>query len=273
VHPPPPVSTAPAVPAGKQVYVYEQKPITSRPFLVSPEQAQTIIDRFKLEYEKMGSPRILLYVNRELIDDETGLKLSARSETTEAVRGDLAHQSSPERNGDPIASPVPREKVTAKNNYRVTPRKATPLADRQTVRDIERLFGRPMRMGGVKLADQRVATQLIGDQPLENFTVPTEGEQARKDREALQNIADVVLEVLISSRDTVVPEVSGDRTYTVPDIQVTAIRLSDAAIIGQATASDLIGHGRSAGRAARNFDVREIAEATALSLMEDMLLK
>jgi len=37
--------------------------------------------------------------------------------------------------------------------------------------------------------------------------------------------------------------------------------------LGQATAGDLLNR---AGRAARNYGVAEVAEATALSLMEDM---
>lgn len=81
-----------------------------------------------------------------------------------------------------------------------------------------------------------------------------------------------MLEVLISSRQLVIPEVSGDKVYTVPDIQATAIRLKDAKVIGQASASDILGKDRYAGRIARNFDVREIAEATALTLMEDMMV-
>ena len=67
------------------------------------------------------------------------------------------------------------------------------------------------------------------------------------------------------------PEVSGDVTYPVPDIQATAIRLEDSAIVGQAAASDIIGKGVQAGRVIRQFDVSDITEATAIALMEDML--
>jgi hypothetical protein len=162
------------------------------------------------------------------------------------------------------------EKTTHENTYKHTERNSGTLADKQTVRDVERLFGRPLRMAGAALADQRIATQLLADNGLK--VLSTEGEQARKDREALSKIADVVVEVLISSRPITVTEISGDRTYSVPDIQATAIRLNDSRIIGQATSSDIIGKDRYAGNIVRNFDVREIAEATALALMEDMLL-
>ncbi len=145
----------------------------------------------------------------------------------------------------------------------------TTLADRQTVRDIERLFGRPLRVGGAKLADQRVVAQLIADRPADHFIAGND-EAARKDREALAKIADVVLEVLITSRPLVLAGIAGDETYAVPDIQVTAVRLADGAIIGQATARDVMGKDRDAGRVVRVFDVSDIAEATALALMEDI---
>jgi hypothetical protein len=112
-----------------------------------------------------------------------------------------------------------------------------------------------------------MAASLLADQP----GVHLASDQAAKDRDALKNVADVAVEILISSRNLTVPEIAGDATYSVPDIQATAIRLKDAAILGQATASDIIGKGLQAGRVMRQFDVRDITEATALVLMEDML--
>jgi len=73
------------------------------------------------------------------------------------------------------------------------------------------------------------------------------------------------------SRSSILTEVGGDAMLAVPDIQATAIRLKDAAIVGQASASDVIGRGAQAGRAAQRFSVQDITEATALALMEDML--
>ncbi|MBM3833258.1 MAG: hypothetical protein FJ403_08295 [Verrucomicrobia bacterium] len=270
--PPPVLSAQPApVPAPAEKFVYEQKPMAGRPVLVTSEQAQTIINRFKEAYPKMGNPRILIYVNRELVDEESGLKLSARSEQTEAVRGDIKREARADEKAASPSSNVPTgERVTNKNTYRVRDPKQAALADKQTVRDVERLFGRPLRLGGATLVDQRTATQLIPGKKLENFVVHTEGEQARKDREVLAKIADVVLEILISSRNLTASEISGERVYSVPDIQATAIRLSDAKILGQAAASELIGQNPPA-KVVRNIGVRDITEATALSLMEDML--
>ena len=217
--------------------------------LISRENADGILEGFKKAYNKTdGAPRVVIYVNRALIDTSSGLKLTERVEQFEkadAVR-----------------------KTTGTNTYKAKEAVAPTLADQQTVREIERLFGRAFRHAGAQLADQKVAAALLPETPGAHLV----GENAAKDRKALADVADIAIEVLISSRNLTVPEVSGDVSYNVPDIQATAIRLKDAAIVGQAAASDIIGKGVQAGRVIRQFGVADITEATALALMEDMLL-
>jgi hypothetical protein len=238
-----------------EVYVYDQKPIAGIPSLVTAEQAQTIIDRFKAAYPGLGSPRFLIYVNRELIDEQSGMKLIRRQERIESAR------SSGTDAGTTVRS-------TSDNTYRSDGKPEQTLADRQTVRDVERLFGRPLRAAGASLADQRVATQLIADRPLDEFIGTTDTPQARRDREALAKVADAVIEILISSKTITVPMVSGDRQVAVPDIQATAISLKDSKILGQASSTDVTARVPPATQA--NFSVHEVAEATALALLEDM---
>ena len=300
---PPTIAKAPLQPmATDKIYSYEQKPaVTGQPVLVTPEQAKVVMDKFKDAYGKLDRPRILMVVNRDPVDRATGLTLASRRETFDVderransnfeadpkfagqanrqpatisaegdvtIRGSLGSdaQQLPGKRSESSSS----RKGKVSNIYNNRKPAAFSLTDRQTLRDIERLFGRPLRHGGARLADQRMATQLIPDFPLKDYSVPTEGSQAYKDRKALAQISDVVLEILVSSRDIIVPGISGNRTYTLPDIQATAIRLSDSRILGQASSSDVIGHDRYAGNIARNFDIRDIAEATALALMEDM---
>jgi hypothetical protein len=256
---PPPVAFAPPPAAAPNqsvpVYVYDQKPLAAAAPLVSAEQAQSIVEQFHTNYPRLGSPRILIYVNRDLVDETSGMKLSGHSERVETTS----------TNG---SAAVTRSVV--KNNYHDNGQPAPALADRQTVRDVERLIGRPLRAAGATLVDQRVATQLMGDRPLESLGAETD--QARKDREAIGKIADVVLEVLMSSHNVNFSEVSGDnKMFTAPDLQITAIRLKDAKIIGQASASDVMNKAGGPVNAARNFSVQDITECTALSLMDDML--
>ena len=66
--PPPVVKDIPASPS-EQVYIYDQQPVQSRPVLVSQEQANNVLQRFRAAYPELGSPRMVLFVNRELVDE------------------------------------------------------------------------------------------------------------------------------------------------------------------------------------------------------------
>jgi hypothetical protein len=236
--PPPPVSVIPAPiiapPSVRAVYNYEQKPLPPREPLITPENAQLIIDKFKAAYPKLGTPRFIICVNPGV---------AGPAEPTTPAKTNPA---------DNLASPATL--------------KVPPLADRQTMRDIERLFGRPLRIAEANLIDQGVATQALAEKMV---ALHAQDEQARAAREALSKTADVAIEVLISSRNITVPELSGDRIYALPDIQATAIQLKDNKILGQASSGDAM-RGNPA-YFARNYGVEEITETTALALMEDML--
>jgi hypothetical protein len=266
------ITAAPAqnqtMPPGKApVYMYEQKPLAHLPVIIDPQQAETIVDEFRTNYSMLGSPRILVYVNRDLVGESSGLKLADRSERVETTS--TSSTAAVSDTNAAATNETLTTHVVANNTYQDNGRTAPSLADRQTVRDVERLVARPLRTAGASLVDQGVAAQITGDRPLGSVTL--ESEQARKDRDAVSRIADVVVEVLISSRTVTVAEVSGDKTYTVPDITMTAIRLKDAKVIGQASASDVISRAGGPGYVARNFGVQDVTEATALALMDDML--
>ena len=297
---PTPVDGGESNASGQRLY----GPATS---LIAPEKAREVVDAFRAALTKNNAtaPRFLIYVNRELVDETSGLRVTGRRERTESVQGETRSTFESDPNAPKPAAPasgtpqsqvnvnigntstdsdsslaIPGKgsaegrgtKVSAENTYTYSPKTTGTLVDKQTVRDIERLFGRPLRAGGARLADQRTATALIADKPLDHFTTAT-NESARKDREALTRVADVVIEILVSTRTVQTASLTGDNTrQSVPDIQATAIRVSDSAIIGQASATDVLGKDRAAGRVARQFEVRDIAEATALALMEDIAL-
>ncbi len=130
------------------------------------------------------------------------------------------------------------------------------LADRQTRRDVERCFGRPLRLGGAALLDEGAGADDAAPRPDAGGT--NSGGAA----------AEVVIEVLVSSRQ--IPFGTDGAVVTVPDIQATAVRLADRVVLGQAAASDLLGIGAAAGEKARHHTVDAIVEATALALLEDL---
>jgi hypothetical protein len=282
--PPPPMFTAPVEKTEKKEIktgpVYDQKPLPAPGPLITVEQAKGVIDRFKEAYPKLGSPRFLIFVNRELIDTKSGISASPVSIKTE--RSTLKIDTSTKNPEAAAALGITNaEKITPGNYSKTTEnisvnqtikekeKAEATLADKQTVRDIERLFGRPLRAAGATIVDQAIAVQMMDGRPIQDILKTTDSENARKDREAVRKIADVVIEILVSSKQITMPTLTGDATIAIPDIQATAIRLSDSKIIGQAASSEIISR---SNKPVQNLNVYEVAEATALVLMEDMLL-
>jgi len=282
--PPPPMYIAPRQKSKTNItagYVYDQKPMAQPAMLVTPEQAKSVIDRFKEAYPKLGNPRFLIYINRELIDTRSGIKTTITSAKTErstvqidsTVKDPAAVASALGVNNAGSLPPgkykKQNENVTINQTLKSKDKPELTLADRQTIRDVERLFGRPLRAAGATLIDQSIALQMMEGKPVKNFLISTEGDVAAKEREAVKKIADVVIEVLISSKQITLPGLTGDITYNVPDIQATAVRLSDSKILGQSASAEIVSRSQ---RPVQYLNVYEVAEATALVLMEDMLL-
>ncbi len=236
-----PVHKNAAAPQTGTVFQYETAPPTALAQLYTPQQAQVAIDQFKLAYAKLGAPRMDVRVNLQQAA-APGLPLPG------ALTGPSIDPNTglPTATAVPLPSPIPVPAGVPVSRAGVTaalPRvfDAGSLADRQTRRDVERLFGRPLRQAGVQLMDSDLAA-----------------------------LPEVTLEVLISERVLTVQGIAGAQAFTVPDIQVTAVRVADGRIIGQATVMDLFPKNEQAAHALRRFDVRQLAEATALALMKDI---
>lgn len=130
-----------------------------------------------------------------------------------------------------------------------------------TTPDIEQLVARTLRSGGATLADQKAVNELMPGKILKAST-KDEDLKASHDRDSLRKIADVAIEVVISSHTIAGKE--GEKPETVPDVQASAIRLEDGQIIGQAASANLKGQ-------VRELNLSNASEAIAISLMEDMV--
>ena len=255
-----------------------------RSILISPAQVRTIIDRFETVYPRMGSPRLLVYVNRELVDDLAGMKLLPEKDKAGAARTnsvlnlDLNPKATPSAAEDSeydystfsaaSKSQLQALAIASEKRYPLRDHDIPTLADRQTAQEIERLFSRPFRSAGVRLNDTNAAKSLIVDSPVKSLLAPAPDQTAIKNRDALKKIADVVVEILVAPHHLPLPGSTDGRTYVVPDLQATALRLSDSKIVGQVASSDILG--RVFTYTNRNFEMPEIAEITAPALMEEM---
>lgn len=221
-------------------FVYRDALAVAEP-MIAVEKAKAILENFRLAYSKMGQPRLDIRVNQPWgtapivdtpvpgiglapnIDPNTGLPL--KPGTVPAPPAIV-----------PVAAPLSTPPSLTASLF-----DAGALAAQQTKRDVQRLFGRPLRMAGVKLHDAD-----------------------------LVNLPEVSLEVLISERVVKLRGIAGEKELTVPDMQVTAIRLADGRIIGQATVLDLFPRPEQAAYQLRLRTIHQLAEATALMLMRDM---
>lgn len=229
-HPPLIQVTEPKTAAPVNVYEQRVYPPMVAP-LVAPERALAVVATFQQAYLKLGNPRLLIAVNRELLEPNVG----ESNRVTQVSSRDAA-------SGD----------------VNLTPQR---LADFQTRREVERLFGRPLRLASAQLVDFQAAEAALAAIPMAT---------ADERRTRLEPLVDVAIEVLITAKQPTISRNPGGAAVTVPDVQVTAIRLKDSQILGQASSADLLGRGNRPAELTRQYGVPAIVEATALALMEDM---
>lgn len=252
---PPPVHRADPVPPAEPGPANQRLWHQPAPSLVAPDVARGIVEDFRATYAALGQPRLLFFVNRELL-------AAASTASTVAVAAAAPAAPGVAKTGPAAANPGPGAGDAGRRFV---------LADRQTARDVERLFGRPFRLAGATLADQAVAATMLDGE--EAGAVARGAAGLERERAALRRHADVVVEILIGSRTGTVPGRQGGPAVAVPDIQATAIRLSDATILGQASSADVLGGADGpAARLAARHGIDQVAEATALALMRDLRL-
>jgi hypothetical protein len=217
-----------AAPVEGKKYVYTVSPSVPLSQIYNAQQAQQIVEDFRAAYVKLGAPRININVNlpqgafevpqiptvsvggTPQIDPATGLPMPV------GVGG---------------AAPAAAPRIFDTDE----------LSTRQTKREVELLFGRPLRLAGATLIDP-----------------------------AQTNLPELTLEILLGEREINVPGITGTKSHTVPDIIVTATRAADGQVLGQATVLDLFPHQAAAARMLKRYNIQQLTEATALALMKDI---
>ena len=209
-------------------HIYTVSPAVPLQTIYNAEQAKAIVEEFRITYAKLGKPKIDVRVNFP----QGAVQVPQLP--TVGVGGVPAI--------DPATGlPIPPGGAAAAGGIPARIFDTDELSSKQTKREVERLFGRPLRMAGVMLMDAD-----------------------------LTNLPEMSFEVLISEREITVNGIKGKQAHSVPDIQVTAIRMTDGRIIGQATVLDLFPKRSTATRMLQRYDIQQLTEATALALMKDI---
>jgi len=217
-----------AAPVKGEKYVYTVSPAVPLSQIYNAQQAQQIVEDFRAAYVKLGAPRININVNLPQGTFEVPQIPTVGVGGTPQI--------------DP-ATGLPMPVGVGGAAPAATPRifDTDELSTRQTKREVELLFGRPLRLAGATLIDP-----------------------------AQTNLPELTLEILLGEREIKVPGINGPKPHTVPDIIVTATRAADGQVLGQATVLDLFKHQAAAARMLQRYNIQQLTEATALALMKDI---
>jgi hypothetical protein len=253
---------------------------------------QVVVDQFRASYEKQQKPRILVYINRELVP-ENRLVLTARTEKSTQVKGDVTEKSgnvnvqvgsnnTKEINsGGTILTINPRETGAGGEKKESTSTYSAPTTDNDLgitklttfdMRQLEETFRRPYFAAGARFVDQRIAATLLRpfSTASERFLTAPTTDQEKAQFDALKQCTDIVIELLARHYEVSHPTPAGDSTIRRLDIVATAFDMKQPGLVlGQISSETLFGFNQPGGTRRPVTDL-EIIDQTALALMQQL---
>lgn len=246
-----------------------------------------VVDQFREAY-KAQKPRILLFVNRELLPSAR-LEATARTETVTQVKGDAVNGGNGTSNiqignntqtsgGGIVINPrqtgAGGEKKETTTTYKPgeKPSLGTPNLNEFDARQLEETFRAPYFAAGTRFVDQKMAATLLRHFPVigDRFLTPPTTDAEKDAQAALKQSADVAIELLGRHYDVSYPTPAGDTTIHRLDLVATAYDLKNPGVIlGQISSETLYGFNQPGGTR-RNVLDREIIDQTALALMQQL---
>lgn len=218
------------------------------PAAAAPD-APDLASRFRTARARAGWSRLAIVVNRGPIDDASapravaGTQRIARAERPGAAEGTRDQQTL-------FAGGAPR---------RVDPEQQ--VLERGVVRTVAaRLAG-----SGAQIVDPALAAQLLPGALAGGLDDRGEPELVARQRRALAATTDVVLEVLWRQVPLVVESFAGSAVKNACHVEVTAYRVSDARVLGQA--------GGSSGAVGPSASCPEVLDALLGPWMEDVVAR
>lgn len=262
---------------------------TARPNNASPiPNGKEVVDQFRSSYDKQGKPRLLVYINRDLLPDQR-LDVSGKTEKSTQVKGDAVDHSGTTSNvqignntqtsgGGIVLNPrqtgMGGEKKETSTTY--TPAAKSNLGvtslSEFDARQLGETFRRPYFAAGARFVDQKVATALLKSYPAtaDRFLSPPATDVEKEQLGALKQSADIVIELLGRHYDVTYPTPAGDTTVKRLDLVATAYDLKQPGLIlGQISSETLYGFNQPGGTTRAVTDL-EIIDQTALALMEQL---
>jgi hypothetical protein len=143
------------------------------------------------------------------------------------------------------------------------------VADLNRKRDVEKLVQQLFANGGATLVDPNVGVPLLGSKPYQRIPA-ADNARSKKDRAAIGQVADVVVEITILARHIKVLSPSSEQVLIVPDVTAEAYRVSDSALLGAGSTHDVIKERKLPEDTVMTINMEARTETTIVALMEDM---
>ncbi len=253
-----------------------------------------VLADFQDKYAKAKQPRLLLFINRDLVRDRGELTTMSETGNDTKVKGDAVPSVSsgsttiqigtnPSAGTGTALNPTAtgaggEQQSTAYSAVRVRDgqdKGVLPIND-YDARQIEELFTQPFYDTGGRFVDQKVATLLLksfGEAGPRFLTAP-QTDQEKADVDSLKKTTDIVIEVLARKYPIVIPlPGGGEQREERVALTVTAVDLRQPGLILARISTDtLFGFngrdGEARRRKARKVVSAEINDQAALALMQ-----
>ena len=267
---PGPVST-PTTPAPQTGYFGDQ--------LLPIQNADAVVKDFRAKYNAANKPRLLIYINRDLVAQRGEMVDVMNVQDSTQVKGDTVapnsglniqvgtntNSNNGKSNPSPVVTGQGGEMTDTKSlSVRVLPdanKGVAPITD-YDARQIEDVFSDRFSQGGARFIDQKIATALlkpfatVGDR----FLTPTADNPEKDELDALKKSADIVIEILARHKTVVIATPAGNASSDRLDLSATAIDLRQSGLIlGRVTSDGLFGFNK------RDGQIREAQDAVLTS--------
>lgn len=247
-----------------------------------------VVQSFRGNYARLGKPRLLIFVNRELVRDRGELLQTERTDRSIKTKGDpvpLLPSSTVQIGADNRATASSPAAVSGKGgeaqtSIGVSVRRAEPqhrpppAVTEMEAREMEEAFQQPFADAGARFVDQQtaeLAQRLFRDADPNFLTAPAD-DRERREVESLRKSVDLAIEILVRKKRVTILQPSGeDRSEERISVIATALSLKDGAKVAQVSSDSLFGfnrrHGERIERRYREVTSAEILEQVALAMM------
>jgi len=254
------------------------------------QNPDAIVEQFKTAYVTANKPKIMVYINRDLVRPQREAVQTQVVQRSTQVIGDPIQQptniyNSGYQNGTqfqyapPAGNGMGGERLDTRSTVQYVEQHnnkgVASLSDFDD-RQIQELFAQRLLQAGVKMVDQQIATTLTqtyapqSERFISQVAVPTPGD----DVNVVKKSADIVIELLVRNKKVAVYTPAGEECRDIFELTATAMDVHQPGVIlAQVSTSTLFGLNNRATRDRSSAILSELEAADIVDQVSLGLLK